>query len=135
KVDEKVEEKEETKVEEKEEELKEDNELKEDEKELRPEDELEELDEMPGKPRPTFKEITAKYPNLFKDFPDLREAMGREREYTELFDTVDAAKEAKEQVDDFSYLRELVESGSPEKTEEFLAAVKEGGEENLINFA
>src|SRR5947208_1522669 len=90
---------------------------------------------MPRKPRPTYKEITAKYPNLFKDFPDLREAMGREREYTELFDTVDAAKEAKEQVEDFSYLRELVESGSPDKTEEFLAAVKEGGEENLINFA
>src|SRR5947199_7004126 len=68
-VEEKVEEKEETKVEEtkeQEEETKEgDEELKEDEKELRPEDELEELEEMPGKPRPTFKEITAKYPNLF----------------------------------------------------------------------
>lgn len=40
------------------------------------------------------KEILAKYPNLFKDFPYLQQAYYREQHFTEIFPTLDDAKEA-----------------------------------------
>lgn len=40
------------------------------------------------------KEILAKYPNLFKDFPYLQQAYYREQQFTEVFPTLDDAKEA-----------------------------------------
>ena len=40
------------------------------------------------------KEILAKYPNLFKDFPYLQQAYYKEQHFTELFPTLDDAKEA-----------------------------------------
>ena len=75
--------------------------------------------------RPSFKDIKAKYPNLFKDFPDLREMFFREQGYSELFPTVEDAKEAYENSENYGFLRELVEGGTPENTEEFLGAVKD----------
>src|SRR5437660_282354 len=48
---------------------------------------------------PQFKEITKKYPNFFKDFPNLRHAFFREKEYSEIFSTVDEAKEAQEDIE------------------------------------
>src|SRR5439155_10821415 len=75
--------------------------------------------------RPSFKDIKAKYPNLFKDFPDLREMFFREQGYSELFPTVEDAKEAHENSANYSFLRELVEGGTTENTEEFLGAVKD----------
>lgn len=44
--------------------------------------------------RPSIKEIKAKYPNLFKDFPDLRHMYFREQQYNQLFPTIDDAKVA-----------------------------------------
>src|SRR5271169_344060 len=60
------------------------------------EDEEEEQveDEGLGKDRPTFKEINAKFPTLFKDFPGLKHAFFKEREYSALFPTVEDAKVA-----------------------------------------
>jgi len=40
------------------------------------------------------KEILAKYPNVFKDFPYLEQAYYREQHFTEIFPTLDDAKEA-----------------------------------------
>lgn len=40
------------------------------------------------------KEILAKYPKLFKDFPYLEKAYYREQQFTEMFPTIDEAKEA-----------------------------------------
>lgn len=45
-------------------------------------------------PRPPMKVIKAKYPELFKDFPALKDAMFREAAYTEVFPTVEDAREA-----------------------------------------
>src|SRR5437763_300329 len=67
----------------------------EEEEDKGPEKEEEEEEEEHGiVGRPTFKDIKAKYPNLFKDFPDLRDMVFRERDYSELFPTVEDAKEA-----------------------------------------
>lgn len=61
------------------------------------------------------KEILAKYPNVFKDFPYLEKAYYREQEFTKLFPTIDDAKEISEKaqvLDDFE--KDLV-SGNTEK--------------------
>lgn len=42
------------------------------------------------------REILAKYPNLFKDFPYLEKAYWREQQFTEVFPTIDDAKSARE---------------------------------------
>lgn len=97
----KIEKKEDKKEEiEDEDELEEDNdkEEKEDElKEFEEEEEPEELDELVTPVR--AQEILKKYPNLFKDFPYLRNSYYRERQFTELFPTMDDAKHASESVE------------------------------------
>lgn len=45
------------------------------------------------------KEILAKYPDIFKDFPYLEKAYYREQKYTEIFPTLDDAKTARESAD------------------------------------
>ena len=65
-------------------------------------EELEESEEVDEEIKlelaPTRKEILAKYPKLFKEFPHLQTAMYRSREFSELFTTIDDAKEAVEKV-------------------------------------
>lgn len=80
------------------------------------EDEEEEEEEEKEPPkiafdRPTFKEIKAKYPELFKDFPSLRDAFFREAEFTRIFPTIEDAKEAFEDNEAFVSLRESVFEG------------------------
>lgn len=71
------------------------------------------------------KEILAKYPKLFKEFPYLEKAYYREQQFTEVFPTINDAKEAnnKSQVLD-NLERDLME-GNTEKL--LLAAKNEGG--------
>lgn len=64
-----------------------------------------------GPRRPSFKEVKEKYPNFFKDFPDLREAFFRETEYTKVFPTVEDAHEAAEELDALATLRDRVLDG------------------------
>lgn len=54
--------------------------------------------------RPTFAEVSKKYPNFFKDFPDMKHVIGREMEYSKLFPTVDDAGEAKENSEAYQFL-------------------------------
>ena len=56
--------------------------------------------------RPSVKEIKAKYPNFFKDFPDLKEAYFREQQFTSFFPTVEDAKEAVENTEAYNTLSE-----------------------------
>lgn len=63
--------------------------------------------------RPSFKEISTKYPKFFKEFPAVREALGRELAYTQVFPTVDDAKEAGEVIQNFSKLEETILNGDP----------------------
>ena len=89
------------------EELEEDEDEEKEEKKEKKDDEDEDL----GPRRPTFSEIKGKYPNLFKDFPDLREAFFRESEYTKVFPTVEDAREAVEDLEILSVIRDKVLEG------------------------
>jgi hypothetical protein len=86
-------------------------------------------------PRPTVKDITTKYPNFFKEFPDMRHVLFREKEYTAIYPTVDDAKEAQSNSTDFTWFREMLQTGTPEKFDEFLSGVKQGGPQMLTNMA
>jgi hypothetical protein len=57
-----------------------------------------EEDEEPLLNRLSLKELTKKYPNIHKEFPDLREMYFREKQYTEVFPTIETAKEASAQL-------------------------------------
>jgi hypothetical protein len=100
-----------------------------------PKDEAKITEIRAGHPRPTVKDITAKYPNFFKDFPDIRHAIFREKEYTAIYPTVDDAKEAQSNSTDFSNFRDMLQTGTPEKFDEFLSGVKQGGPQMLGNMA
>ncbi len=67
------------------------------------------------------KEILAKYPKLFKDFPYLEKAYYREQQYTELLPTIDDAKQA---VEDQSILRNFEGDLERGNTETILTAIK-----------
>lgn len=60
--------------------------------------ELDDLDAVEDVPR---KEILAKYPKIFKDFPQLEKAYYREQKYAELLPTLDDAKEAVERSEQY----------------------------------
>lgn len=78
------------------------------------EEEVEEVDsEAAPNQRPSFKEITKKYPKFFKEFPAVREALGRELAYTQEFPTVEEAKDAKEVISNFTKLEQSIMSGDP----------------------
>src|SRR3970282_409003 len=108
---------EETPVEGKEDDEKEDDEDKdEDEEDL--EIKEEELDLVVPVRR---KEILAKYPNLFKEFPHLERAYYKEQQYSEILPTIEDAKDAVEKttaLDNFE--RDLLDGN----TEKILQAVK-----------
>lgn len=97
----------------------------EDEKSKEEDEEAEEKDTEPDielDAPPKKKEILAKYPTIFKDFPWFEKMMYRDRQYTELFGSYDDAKEAAEQVEVLSHFENDLMSG---KTETILAKVKE----------
>lgn len=68
-----------------------------------------------------MKKVYAKYPDLKKDFPDLIRANFREKEYSEVFPTVDDAKEALEKVQTLDKLTGAYFEGN---TDQVLAIVK-----------
>jgi len=108
----------ETKVEGKvEPEIKEDK-PKEEEQEDKQEEEIEaqpaDTDLLPYE-RPTTKQIEAKYPELFKDFPSLRHAFFREQEFSKLFPSMEDAKVASENVAIFNDLQADVLEGTGER--------------------
>lgn len=92
---------------------------KEDEVKLTEDDELnEDIDEDTEVDAPVLihrKEILAKYPNIFKDFPQLEKSFYRERQYTEVFPTIDEAKEAYEKSQALDGFEKDILSGNTEK--------------------
>lgn len=60
------------------------------------------------------KEILAKYPTLFKDFPYLETAYYREQQYTEILPTIDDAREAVERADQLSSYEKDLSTGNNE---------------------
>lgn len=84
---------------------------------------------------PQFKEVTKKYPDLFKDFPNLRHAFFHSKEYRELFPSIEEAKEAVESLDGYKALEESLISGKPEDTKNILESIAELGKDVVPNFA
>lgn len=61
--------------------------------------------------RPSVKEIKAKYPDFFNDFPLVKDSIFREAQFTKLFPTVEDAQEAFSDNEAFNTLSEAVLSG------------------------
>lgn len=126
KEEEKEVEKEEEKEEEKE--VKEEKDEEKDEKEIELKDEEDDEDKKPKEDELDLitpvrrQEILAKYPKVFKDFPYLEKAFYRDKDYTELFGTVDDAKEASEKAGTLDNYEQELMDGSIESV---LTAVKD----------
>jgi hypothetical protein len=75
------------------------------------EEKTEVKDEVAPHERPSFKEITTKYPNIFKDFPALRDVYFREGEFSKVFPSINDAKEAQTNSETFTVLRDGILSG------------------------
>lgn len=84
----------------------------EEESEEAEEESEEEEQEVPKYQRPIFKEIKEKYPNFFKDFPDMREVYFREGKFSTIFPTVEDAEEALNKASVFDSLAQDLSSGS-----------------------
>ena len=78
-------------------------------------------DELEIDAPPRKKEVTAKYPNFFKEFPFFEKMMFRDRQYTELFGSFDDAKEVAERAQVLDSFEADLMRGS---TESVLAEVK-----------
>jgi hypothetical protein len=63
--------------------------------------------------RLTFKEVTTKFPTLFKEFPALRHAFFREQEYSKVFPTVEDAQEAATRAQNYAFLEQDLLAGEP----------------------
>lgn len=83
---------------------------------------LEKEDDIEIAAPPRKKEILAKYPNIFKDFPFMEKVMYRDRQYTELFGSFDDAKELAGKAEVFNNFEQQLLAGN---TEEILKDVKE----------
>lgn len=86
---------------------------------LKKDDEIE-IDAPPRK-----REVLAKYPNLYKDFPWFEKMQYRDKAYNELFGSFDDAKEAAEKAEAFDEFDSHLVSGN---TEKILKSVKENDE-------
>ena len=118
--------------EEEEEEVQEEEEVEE-EAEEEPEEEEEEEEKLPSQyHRSSFKEIKEKYPTFFKDFPDMREVYFREREFTNLFPTVEDAQESLNQAQAFVSLEKELLSGS---TKGLLDALESVNKSSVVKVA
>lgn len=65
---------------------------------------------------PRKKEIIAKFPTIFKEFPFLEKMMFRDRQYTELFGSFDDAKEVAERAQNLSEFEHDLLDGNIERT-------------------
>jgi hypothetical protein len=100
-----------------------------------PEEEKEEEEEEPEIPkyqRPLFKDIKTKYPDFFKDFPDMREVYFREGKYSSIFPTVEDAEEAFNKSSLFDTLAQDLSQGS---VNALLDTLEQGGKNLLYQVA
>lgn len=136
-IEEEVENKQDDSVPIKEEEEKKEDEVQEEEKEEIKEEEEEEVKEEAKEEeeeeedyqvegRPSFKEIKAKFPTFFKEFPALREMYFREGAFSEIFATVDDAKEVADRVETYMTLEQELANGNVLPLVKALANKEEG---------
>jgi len=88
----------------------EEGEKSEDEEETEKEEESEEDKEV-FQGRPTLTDVKAKYPKIFKEFPELREVLFREQKFSEAFGSVEEAQEASSKVQNFDTIEAALLAG------------------------
>ena len=111
--------------------------IDEDEDEEDTDDEKEEKDDTDDDVKELENEFTVralkeKFPGIFKAFPEVKEAIFREREFTKLFGSVDEAQEASAKA---QYLDEISQELYEGKSENLLGAMKKNNEKSLQIFA
>lgn len=72
-----------------------------------------------------YQAIKTKYPKLFKEFPELRQTFFREQQYSELFPTVDDARDAAERVGVLAPIEQGLLAGRAAELVESLARTDE----------
>lgn len=82
--------------------------------------------------RVEYSEVKEKYPALFKDFPQLKEAFFREQNFTELFPSIEDAQRALEAETAYNEITEAVVSGDA-KT--FITQLEQESKEGLEKFS
>jgi Cobalamin biosynthesis protein CobT (nicotinate-mononucleotide:5, 6-dimethylbenzimidazole phosphoribosyltransferase) len=93
--------------------------------EKEPEDKAELEEGLEEADKTTVKAVTKKYPNVFKEFPELRQGLFLSRQYQEIFATPDEAIESKETADTYNYFQDKLLQGS---SKELLQSLKESGD-------
>lgn len=81
--------------------------------------------------RPTHRQLLNKYPNIYKDFPGLKQTFFREKAYTEIHPTVEDAKEAKESLERYQEIDNRLSKGDPE---DYLTMLRDANPESERNF-
>jgi hypothetical protein len=106
-------EEEEEKVDEEEEEEEKEEKEEEKEEEEEEEEQEEDLDKLAGR-KTTFRDIKKEYPELFKKFPDLRDAFFRNEKFSEIFPTPEDAAAVVNSMQGFNFLEQTLNQGNPE---------------------
>lgn len=106
----------------------------EEERQAREEEEEEQAKphELAPHDRPTFTDLKTYDPELFKEFPGLKDVLFRERAYTELFTNIDDAKQALENSTAFENSKQSIFEGDATS---FLESIKETDAKALSKFA
>lgn len=75
---------------------------------------------------PSRAQVLKAFPDLYKKFPGLEKSIYREQQYSEIFPSIDAAKEAKDEIGKFKQLQSDVFSGDITK---LFGAIKAGSKD------
>jgi hypothetical protein len=80
-----------------------------------------------------LRDVTKKYPKVFKDFPELKSGLFRSRQYTEIFPTIEEAREAFDRGQVLNEVeKDIFDNGS---TKELLTRVRKGDEKSFKKIA
>lgn len=96
------------------------------------EDETEEDENKEVENEYTVRALKKSYPDIFKKYPEVKDAIFRERMFTKMFGSVDEAEEASTKA---QYLDEMSQDLYDGKSENLLKALKKNNEESLKIFA
>lgn len=96
-------------------------------------EETEETEETPEyiTNRPTWAVINKKFPEFFKEFPQMKHVIGREMAYSNIFPSIDEAKDAQTDSNNFDILNNYFESGD---TKEICSLMKDTDEKAYEKF-
>lgn len=82
--------------------------------------------------RPSLTDIKAKYPEIFKQFPELKQVLFREAEYSNLFPTVEEAKRSAGRADLLTNIENDIKEAN---TAPLLETVKGGGQDYMLKLS